>query len=55
MSSIDKEDNINKPLLLQWLLAYDRELPMEDLARWIEGSSAGKYAIVKKTAPPSTE
>ena len=44
----DTEDTINKSLLLNWLYASDKNLPIEELKKWIEGNTNGKYSIVKQ-------
>ena len=45
---MDKEDTINKSLLLNWLNAYDKNLPIKELKKWLEGNTNGKYSIVKQ-------
>jgi len=45
-----KEDTINKSLLLNWLYASDKNLPIEELKRWLKGNTNGRYTIVKKDA-----
>ena len=42
------EDTINKSLLLNWLNASDKNLPIKELKKWIEGNTNGKYSIVKQ-------
>jgi hypothetical protein len=44
----DTEDTINKSLLLNWLYASDKNLPIEELKKWSEGNTNGKYSIVKQ-------
>ena len=36
MKPIDKEDTINKSILLNWLYSADKELSIIELGRWIE-------------------
>ena len=48
MKPIDKEDTINKSILLNWLYSADKELSISELARWIEARTDGKYTLVKK-------
>ncbi|MDP4709178.1 MAG: hypothetical protein NWS20_04165 [Rickettsiaceae bacterium] len=50
MHSIDKnkEDTINKSLLLNWLYASDKNLPITELKRWLEGNTNAEYTIIKK-------
>ncbi len=36
MKPIDKEDTINKSILLNWLYSADKELPLSELGKWIE-------------------
>lgn len=43
----DKEGTINKSLLLNWLYASDKNVPIEELGKWLEGNTSGKYSIVK--------
>lgn len=45
-----KEDTINKSLLLNCLYVSDKNLPIEELKKWIEGNTNGRYTIVKKDA-----
>jgi hypothetical protein len=49
MHSIDKnkEDTINKSLLLNWLYASDKNLPIKELGKWLEGNTNGRYVIIK--------
>ena len=44
----NKEGTINKSILLNWLYSADKELLIEDLGRWIEARTGGKYILVKK-------
>ncbi len=48
MKPIDKEDTINKSILLNWLYSADKELPVSELGKWIEARTQGKYTLVKK-------
>ena len=48
MKPIDKEDIINKSILLNWLYSADKELPIVELGKWIEARTGGKYTLVKK-------
>jgi hypothetical protein len=49
MHSIDKhkEDTINKSLLLNWLYASDKNLPIKELGKWLEGNTNVRYVIIK--------
>ena len=48
MKPIDKEDTINKSILLNWLYSADKELSIIELGRWIEAWTGGRYTLVKK-------
>ena len=48
MKPIDKEDTINKSILLNWLYSADKELPVSELGRWIEARTGGKYILIQK-------
>jgi hypothetical protein len=48
MKPIDKEDTINKSILLNWLYSADKELSIIELGRWIEARTGGRYTLVKK-------
>ena len=48
METVDKEDTINKSILLNWLYSADKDLPVLELARWIEARTGGRYTLVKK-------
>ena len=48
MKPIDKEDTINKSILLNWLYSADKDLPVSELGRWIEARTGGKYILIKK-------
>jgi hypothetical protein len=45
----DKEDTINKSLLLNWLYSSDKDLPLEELGKWIAAKTDGKYSLVKNS------
>ena len=45
---IDKEDTINKSILLNWLYSADKELSISELGRWIEARTGGKYILIQK-------
>ena len=49
MKPTDKEDTINKSILLNWLYSADKDLPVSELRRWIEARTVGKYILI--TAP----
>ena len=59
MKQDHKRDTINKSVLLNWLYSADKEVSIEELGRWIEGRSNGKYTLVIKeqelTKPITTE
>jgi hypothetical protein len=44
----DKEDTINKSVLLNWLYSADTEVSIEQLGQWISAKTNGAYAIIKK-------
>ena len=48
MKPIDKEDTINKSILLNWLYSADKDLSIVELGKWIEARTQGKYTLVKK-------
>lgn len=48
MKPIDKEDTINKSILLNYLDGADNDLSIVELGRWIEARTQGKYTLVKK-------
>ncbi len=48
MKPIDKEDTINKSILLNWLYSADKELSISELGRWIEARTGGKYILIQK-------
>ena len=48
MKPTDKEDTINKSILLNWLYSADKDLPVSELGRWIEARTGDKYILIKK-------
>ena len=50
MKPVDKEDTINKSILLNWLYSADKELSISELGRWIEARTSSKYISCKKGA-----
>ena len=48
MKPIDKEDTINKSILLNWLYSADKELSISELGRWIEARTGGNYILIQK-------
>ena len=48
MKPTDKEDTINKSILLNWLYSADKELSISELGRWIEARTGGKYILIQK-------
>ena len=48
MKPIDKEDTINKSILLNWLYSADKELSIIELGRWIEARTGVKYILIQK-------
>jgi hypothetical protein len=50
MTSTDKEDTINKSILLNWLYSADKELPLSELGKWIEAKTDGKYVLIKNSS-----
>ena len=48
MKPVDKEDTINKSILLNWLYSADKDLPIVELGRWIEARTDDKYTLIKK-------
>jgi len=59
MKEDSKQDTINKSILLNWLYSADKDLPLQDLGRWIAAKTNGKYTLVKtkqeSTKLPFTE
>ena len=47
MKEESKQDTINKSVLLHWLYAADKEVPIEELGRWIAAKTNGQYTLVK--------
>ena len=41
METVDKEDTINKSILLNWLYSADKELTLSELGKWIEARTGG--------------
>ena len=48
MKPPDKEDTINKSILLNWLYSADKDLLILELGKWIEARTDGKYTLIKK-------
>jgi len=48
MKPEDKEDTINKSVLLNWLYSAGNEVSIEQLGQWISAKTNGTYTIVKK-------
>ena len=48
METVDKEDTINKSILLNWLYSADKELTLSELGKWIEARTGSKYTLIKK-------
>ena len=46
----NKQDTINKSLLLNWLYSADKDLSIEELGRWIAAKTDGKYILVENTS-----
>ena len=42
------QDTINKSILLNWLYSADKEVPIEELGRWISARTNGKYTLVSE-------
>lgn len=40
-------DTINKSLLLNWLYSSEKEVSIEQLGKFIEAKTEGKYALLK--------
>lgn len=47
MKPVDKEDTINKSILLSWLYSADKDLPILELGRWIAAKTDGRYVLIK--------
>jgi hypothetical protein len=43
----DHQDTINKSLLLNWLYLADKNLPVEELNKWLTAKTGGRYTIVR--------
>jgi hypothetical protein len=48
MNSTDKEDTINKSILLNWLYSSGKEVSIMQLGQWISTGTNGKYTMIKK-------
>jgi len=48
MKEDSKQDTINKSVLLNWLYSADKDVPIEELGRWIEARTNGQYILIKK-------
>ncbi len=44
----EKEDTINKSLLLNWLYSADKDLSLNELGKWIEAKTNGQYILITK-------
>jgi len=42
----DKDDTINKQILLNWLYSSPKDLPVVELGKWIEVKTNGKYSLL---------
>ena len=54
MKPPDKEDTINKSVLLNWLYSADKEVPIQQLGQWLSAKTNGRYNIVKKKQEADT-
>ena len=43
----EHRDTINKSLLLNWLYQADKDLPLDELGRWIAAKTDGRYVLIK--------
>ena len=43
----EHQDTINKSLLLNWLYSADKNLPIEELNKWLTAKTEGRYTIVR--------
>ena len=43
----EHRDTINKSLLLNWLYQADKDLPLDELGRWIAAKTDGIYELIK--------
>ena len=41
------QDMINKSLLLNWIYQADKDLPLDELGRWIAAKTDGRYLLIK--------
>ncbi len=41
------QDTINKSLLLNWIYQADKDLPLDELGRWIAAKTDGRYLLIK--------
>ena len=47
MKSDNKEDTINKSILLNWLSSADQEVSVVQLGQFLSAKTKGRYSIVK--------
>ena len=47
MKPTEKEDTINKTVLLNWLYSNGEEISIIQLGQWISARTNGKYSIIK--------
>lgn len=45
---MQQQDTISKFPLLNWLYSAPKDVSIEELSKWIEAKTDGKYSIVKK-------
>ena len=50
----NKEDSINKSILLNWLHSGDKDVSIAELGHWITLRTNGKYTLVKKEPKDDT-
>ena len=43
----EHRDTINKSLLLNWLYQADKNLPLDELGRWIAAKTDDRYVLIK--------
>jgi hypothetical protein len=43
----EHQDTINKSLLINWLYLADKNLPVEELNKWLTAKTEGRYTITK--------
>ena len=48
MQPKNKEDTVNKSVLLNWLYSAPAEVPIEQLGKWLSVKTNGTYTIIKK-------